>query len=321
MVGPRLLTSAVAAAPAVLPSVSRALTTRLVLPAAIGTVAVHVAKPLPLVASTPLTRTSATPSASWAEPRTVSVVDCVYEMAGGKTIPATGGVVLTVHVAEAGVASTLPAASRARIRKVCAPSDNAFTEYGLVTAAKAALSRLASNVAVASGEVKETDVVADATVPDGGLVNCVSGATVSTVQVTEAGVGSMLPAASRARTSKVWLPSARLFSACGLVAAAKAAPSRRVSNVEPVSFEEKEMDAVVALFGEAIVVPMVVSGAVVSGGGGGGGLPPPPPPPQPTSASSRVETGMSRDPAGFCRMMFPAGLSLLSGCTWVRNAC
>ena len=38
----------------------------------------------------------------------------------------------------------------------------------------------------------------------------VAGAIVSTVQLWLAGVGSTLPAASPARTWKVWLPSARL---------------------------------------------------------------------------------------------------------------
>jgi len=40
-------------------------------------------------------------------------------------------------------------------------------------------------------------------------VMVVSGGVVSTVQVWLAGVGSVLPAGSVARTWKVWLPSAR----------------------------------------------------------------------------------------------------------------
>src|SRR5688572_8423652 len=39
----------------------------------------------------------------------------------------------------------------------------------------------------------------------------IAGATVSIVQVKEAGVGSTLPAPSIARTSNVWLPSAKLL--------------------------------------------------------------------------------------------------------------
>ncbi|MFL5869387.1 MAG: hypothetical protein ACJ766_19955 [Thermoleophilaceae bacterium] len=43
----------------------------------------------------------------------------------------------------------------------------------------------------------------------GGVVSGGGGGAV-TVQVWEAGLGSVLPAASLARTSKLWLPTARL---------------------------------------------------------------------------------------------------------------
>ena len=50
----------------------------------------------------------------------------------------------------------------------------------------------------------------EATVPDGPEAIAVSGGVVSwTVQVRLAGVASTLPAASMARTRKVWLPAAR----------------------------------------------------------------------------------------------------------------
>ena len=48
-----------------------------------------------------------------------------------------------------------------------------------------------------------------ATVPDGPDPIVVSGAVVSTVHVRVAGVASTLPAASTARTRKVWAPFAR----------------------------------------------------------------------------------------------------------------
>ena len=121
---------------------------------------------------------------------------------------------------------------------------------------------------------------------EGAAVIVVSGGVLSTTQVNDAGVASVLPAASRARTSNVWLPSPRLLMSCGLVAAANVAPSRRDSNVE-VSFalnvNVMVFDAVCA--GEVVLT--AVTGAVVSAGGGGGGgggvLPPPPPPPHPIS--------------------------------------
>ena len=43
--------------------------------------------------------------------------------------------------------------------------------------------------------------------PEGPASICVCGAVVSTVKLREAGVGSVLPAESVARTSKVWEPS------------------------------------------------------------------------------------------------------------------
>ena len=48
-------------------------------------------------------------------------------------------------------------------------------------------------------------------------VMVVAGACVSTVNVRVAGDGSVLPAASLARTLNVWLPSASAFSVLGLV--------------------------------------------------------------------------------------------------------
>ena len=74
-------------------------------------------------------------------------------------------------------------------------------------AAKAAVSRRHSNVAPAS-LVKANEAEFVLMVPVGPLVIVVSGATVSTVNVRVAGVGSRLPAASRARTSNVCVPCA-----------------------------------------------------------------------------------------------------------------
>ena len=62
--------------------------------------------------------------------------------------------------------------------------------------------------------------VVGCTVPDGPEVIVVSGAAVSTVKVRVAGVWSVLPAVSVARTLKVWAPSARLVRLRGEVQAA-----------------------------------------------------------------------------------------------------
>ncbi|HMC56812.1 MAG TPA: hypothetical protein VKH19_16660 [Gemmatimonadaceae bacterium] len=125
---------------------------------------------------------------------------------------------------------------------------------------------------------------------DGAAVIVVSGGVLSTTQVNDAGVASVLPAESRARTSKVCEPSVILVRACGLVAAANAAPSTRLSNVELVSFEVKVNEAEAEFVRDAGVAEIVVSGAVVSagGGGGGGGLPPLPPPPPPQALNRRA---------------------------------
>jgi ABC-type transport system involved in cytochrome bd biosynthesis fused ATPase/permease subunit len=99
----------------------------------------------------------------------------------------------------------------------------------------------------------------------GGLaVIVVSGATVSTVQAKDAGVGSMFPAVSTARTSKVCAPSARAAVVKGEVQAAKAAPSTRHLSVAGSVEEKLKVPAVtlVWLFGP---VRIVVSGGTGSG--------------------------------------------------------
>ena len=79
---------------------------------------------------------------------------------------------------------------------------------GLVQEAKAALSRLQAKVLPLSVAVKlklALVLVVDAC---GAAVMVVSGGVVSMVQVKLAGDASILPAASVARTWKVWLPAA-----------------------------------------------------------------------------------------------------------------
>src|SRR5215212_7616645 len=85
--------------------------------------------------------------------------------------------------------------------------------------------------------------------PSAGATVVTVGAVASTVQVRAAGVGSTLPAASFARTSKVWLPAARLAYALGEAQLAQAAPSSRHSKVAPDWLAEKANVAVVWLVG------------------------------------------------------------------------
>src|SRR5262249_7997825 len=80
------------------------------------------------------------------------------------------------------------------------------------------------NVLPASDAVNVNAADVLATVPDGPEVIVVVGATVSTIHVRAAGVWSMLPAASTARTSKLFAPGARPVWPAGH--APNAAPSR-----------------------------------------------------------------------------------------------
>ena len=85
----------------------------------------------------------------------------------------------------------------------------------------------------------------------------------ATVQLTLAGVGSVLPAASRARTWTVWAPAGRFEYVLGETHGPKAPPSSRHSMVEPGS-DEAAM-TVAALFTSVPAGPLAdVSGAVVS---------------------------------------------------------
>src|SRR5437764_15426952 len=93
----------------------------------------------------------------------------------------------------------------------------------------------------------------------------VSGAVRSIVQVWLAGVPSVLPAASVARTSKVWLPATSAGdTVSGLAHGVQLPPSTRHSKVEPLSVELKEKLGVVSSEGSAGLETIVVVGAVGS---------------------------------------------------------
>ena len=87
------------------------------------------------------------------------------------------------------------------------------------------------------------------------------GGVASTVKVREAGEGSVLPAGSIARTSRVCEPSASCAVVCGELQAAKAPVSTRHSKLEPVSEEENVKFGVGSL-----IVPVGPESIVVSGG-------------------------------------------------------
>ena len=124
-------------------------------------------------------------------------------------ITVSGAVVSTVQVNDAGVASLLLAPSIARTWKVCDPSERPEYAFGLEQVANDPASSLHSNVLPASVEWNVKLALDEPDGFDGDVSITVSGAAVSTVHVKVAGLASVLPALSVARTSKVCEPSAR----------------------------------------------------------------------------------------------------------------
>ena len=84
------------------------------------------------------------------------------------------------------------------------------------------------------------------------------------VQVKLAGVGSVLPAGSVARTWKVWLPLTKPLYVVGLVQEVKALPSWLQANVLPGSVAVNANVALVLVLVSGGAEVMFVSGAMVS---------------------------------------------------------
>ena len=132
-----------------------------------------------------------------------------------------------------------------------------------------------SNVEPDSELEKAKDAVVCVVVLAGPLPIVVSGASGSrggtatvTVHACVAGVASVFPAASVARTLKTWLPTATLAYTAGLVQDVNDAPSRAHSNADPPSELAKVKLAVVTVVVLAGPLAIVVSGASRSAGGG-----------------------------------------------------
>ena len=118
-----------------------------------------------------------------------------------------------------------------------------------------------------SGSVPSKAKLADRLVPPsaGPEVMTVSGAATSSASIAHswtAAVGSTLPAASIARTRKVWSPTARPVYSTGETHGAEA-PSSAQLKVESGSLDEKVKVALVS-FESAGPESIVVSGGVVS---------------------------------------------------------
>jgi len=183
---------------------------------------------------------------------------------GLESIVVFGAVRSTVHVWDAGVASVLPAGSVARTSKVWLPAPSALVVWGLVQAFQLPPSTRHSNVEPASLELnwKLGVVLFDGLA--GPLSIVVFGAVRSIVHVCDAGVPSVFPAMSVARTSKVWLPAPSALVAWGLVQGFQLPPSTRHSKVEPGSLPLKANDGVGLFDVFAGPLSIVVFGAVMS---------------------------------------------------------
>jgi hypothetical protein len=90
------------------------------------------------------------------------------------------------------------------------------------------------------------------------------------VQLRLAGVGSVLPALSLARTSKLWSVAVSEEYCLGELQGLQAPESMRHSKLEPFSLALKLKLAEVAPVDPEGPESIVVSGGVVSAGGGGG---------------------------------------------------
>jgi hypothetical protein len=195
-------------------------------------------------------------------------------------VPVGGGGVCdcTVQACEAGEASVLPAPSVARTEKVCELVARELSALGDAHEAHEPESSLHWKLEPLSEAEKPKLASVEVVVEAGPLLIVVSGAVVSvggvvvcTVQTCDAGLASVLPEPSVARTEKVCEPTARELSALGEEQEAQEFESSLHWKLEPPSEAEKAklalVDAVVPEGPETIVV----WGAVVSAGGVGTG--------------------------------------------------
>ncbi|XSF08636.1 hypothetical protein VZP55_30365 [Myxococcus faecalis] len=250
----------VAGVASTLPALSRARTCKVWLPCDSPVYVIGSVQPVKVAPSS--AHSYVTPLSLESKSNVASVEAVVPD--GPLTMVVSGATVSTVHVRVAGVPSTLPALSRARTASVWLPWDRLLNVAGEVHAANVPPSRLHSKSAGVSVEVKANVALFEFVVPVGPEVMLVSGATVSTVQVRLAGVASKLPAASTARTCKVWLPCDKPGKVTGSVHAAKGAPSSEHWYVTASSLELKS-NVALALFVRPLgPLTMVVSGATVS---------------------------------------------------------
>lgn len=174
-----------------------------------------------------------------------------------------GAVRSTVHVMVAGVGSVFPAGSMARTARVCSPLVSDVRFAGDEQVVQLALSSWHWNVEAASSAANENDAVVEFVAPKVPETDVVGG-TRSMIHVVLAGVGSVLPAASVARTWTVCSPASKALRVVGVEQGAQRPLSSWQSNVPPGSLELNEIEALVEFVGFAGPAVIVVAGAVRS---------------------------------------------------------
>src|SRR3954454_10855996 len=253
-----------AGVPSVLPTSSMPRTAKEWVPSESGLV---VKGDVQVVNEEPSTEHSKTAAGSSAEKPNVGVLSAVVEpSAGPESIVVSGAPRSTSKLRLAGVASVLPALSVARTAKVWRPAERLGVVKGEAQALKAAPSTEHSNVELASSEENSKVGVAVAIVePSAGPESIVVwGFVTSTVKLWLAGVASVFPAPSVARTSNVCDPSLRTLVVNGLEQLWKGSESTRHSKLEPLSVEWKAKVGVASFVGPKGPESMIVSGATVS---------------------------------------------------------
>src|SRR5262245_44668431 len=155
-----------------------------------------------------------------------------------------GCTVSTVKVRCAGVGSQLPAASQAATVKVWSPSAMSVNDVGELHAVTGAPSRAHVNVAPGSDEnakagswAAESTAGPESTAVSGGVVSGAGPTGATYAKARSAGVLSLLPALSIAKTLNTCGPGATTGSVWAEAHLAAAPPSSRHLNLERFSLE------------------------------------------------------------------------------------
>ncbi len=189
--------------------------------------------------------------------------DVAEVRAGGPAVMVTTGATPSTVQVRVAAGPVLPAASVAVTEKVCGPLPSEPSGQGEAQGWAGPPSSTQEKLD-ASLAVKPNVDAPIPTVPVGPLVMLAVGATVSTVQVRESGVGSARMPAATARTARTCAPWPSAVAVQGLVQGRNAPPSSRHSKVTGASGEVKVTEALAVLTRPVGPEVMTVSGGSVS---------------------------------------------------------